>query len=52
MAVCEEIIETNAGLLHVGGASLVDAAALSGKAERGRGIRLFGPSERHALCKG
>ncbi len=43
---------TNAGLLHIGGALLVDAAALLGKAERGRGIRLFGPSDRRALRKG
>ena len=43
---------TNAGLLHVGGALFVGAAALLGKAERGSASRLFGPSDRHALCKG
>ena len=43
---------SNAGLLHVGGALFVDAAALLGKAKRGRGIHLFGPSDRRALRKG
>ena len=43
---------SNAGLLHVGGALFVDAAALLGKAERGRGIRVFGPSDHRAVRKG
>jgi hypothetical protein len=43
---------TNASLLHSGRALFVDAAALLGKAERGRGIRLFAPPDRRALCKG
>jgi hypothetical protein len=43
---------TNAGLLRVGGALFVDAAALLVKAGRERGIRLFGPPDRRALCKG
>ena len=43
---------SNAGLLHVGGAFFADAAALLGKTERGRGIRLFGPSDHRAVRKG